>query len=94
MQRVTEERDALLARVSEMERAKQAVDVATEFGVHEWADELAKDEDTRAMRAHAQRIRDRLGRTSPGMDGGVRGMGVPPSPQGMDDMIRAGVRRQ
>src|SRR5262245_63328482 len=93
LQRVTEERDELAQRVSVLERTKQASEVAVEFGVPEWAEELAQDEDTRTMRAHAQRIRDRLGRTSPGMDGGVRGMGIPPAPQSMDDMIRAGVRR-
>lgn len=93
LQRVSEERDVAVARANSLERAKQATDVAAEFGVPDWADELAQDEDTRTMRTHAQRIRDRLGRTSPGMDGGVRGVGVPPAAQSMDDMIRRGFGR-
>lgn len=93
LERATEERDTLRSERDALLRAKQATEVAIEFGVPEWADELATNEDTRTMRAHAQRIRDRLGRTSPGMDGGVRGLGLPPSPQSMDDMIRQGARR-
>jgi hypothetical protein len=94
LERVTEERDALKAERDALLRKGQATEVAAEFGIAEWADELAGDEDTRTMRDHARKIRERLGRSAgPGMDGGVRGLGLPPQPQSMDDLIRQGVRR-
>jgi len=93
LQRATERAEAAEARANVLERQAEAVKIAAEFQVSDWSDELAGDPDTRTMRAHAQRIRDRLGRGSSGMDGGVRGSGVPPVAQSMDDMIRRGFGR-
>jgi len=92
LQRATERAEAAEARLASMERAALAQQVAREEGIPDWADELRGD-DARALRTHAQRIRERLGRVAPGMDGGARGLGVPPAPQSMDDLIRAGARR-
>ena len=96
LQRATERADAAEAKASALERQIAAQAIAAEFGVPQWADELRGDADTRSMRAHAQRIRERLGLSGtpgPGMDGGVRSLGAPPQPQSMDDLIRGGVRR-
>jgi hypothetical protein len=93
LERAVERANAAEARASALERQAEATKIAAEFQVSEWAEELAGDPDARAMRAHAQRIRDRLGLRSGGMDGGVRSTGVPPAPQSMDDMIRRGFGR-
>jgi hypothetical protein len=93
VQRLSERADEAERRANAAERRIQSVEVAAEFGISEWADELASDSDTRTMRAHAQRIRERLGRGTPGMDGGVRSYGQPPQARSMDDLIREGSRR-
>lgn len=92
IERATDRAEAAERRVSELERTTEAAKIAAEFQIPQWADELAADLDTRAMRAHAQKIRERLGGGS-GMDGGVRGLGVPPAATSMDDMIRKGFGR-
>ena len=93
LQKALDRATAAEARASALERQADAVKIAAEFSVPEWAEELGGDPDTRTMRAHAQRIRERLGRGSTGMDGGVRSTGVPPAAQSMDDMIRQGFGR-
>lgn len=92
LQRATERAEAAEAKAAGMERERQAQSIAIEEGIPEWWEEL-RGEDTRTLRAHAQRLRERLGRSSPGMDGGARGLGVPASAQSMDDLIRGGARR-
>ena len=93
LERAVERAEAAEARAATLERANQARDVAAEFGIPNWADELANDPDTRTMRAHAERIRQRINPGSPGMDGGVRGLGAPVQPSSMDDLIRGVGRR-
>ena len=94
LQRATERAEAAESRVAALERTNLAQQIAAEVGIPDWADKLDGD-DARSMRADAQRIRDRLhpGGVSPGMEGGVRGLGALPQPSSMDDLIRGGNRR-
>lgn len=95
LQRATERAEAAESKVAALERTNLAQQIAAEVGIPDWADKLDGD-DARSMRADAQRIRDRLpnsGSVSPGMEGGVRGLGALPQPSSMDDLIRGGTRR-
>lgn len=93
IERATERADAAEARASALERQIAAQQVATEFGIGQWVDELQGDKDVRTMREHARRIQERLRGQSPGMDGGVRSLGVPDQASAFEDQIRAAGRR-
>jgi hypothetical protein len=84
--------DAAEAKVAVMERDALARQVAAEAGIATLWHRLSGD-DVRALRADAGRLREELGLGSGSLDGGVRGVGVPPKPQTMDEIIRAGARR-
>lgn len=88
LERAVERAEAAEARAKALERANQAREVAAEFGIGQWVDELTNDDDARTMRAHAQRIQARLNPGSPGMDGGVRSLGVATQPGRFEDLIR------
>lgn len=89
LERATERAEAAEAKARTLERTIAAREIANEYGITEWLDELTGDADVRTMRAHAQRIRDRLNPGAPGMDGGVRSLGVT-QPARMDELIRRG----
>ena len=91
--REKERADAAEARVAKFERDTLAREIATEAGVPEWWDTLTGD-DARSLRASANKVRERLGAGRGSLDGGVRGLGGPPTPESMDDLIRAGARRR
>jgi DNA-binding transcriptional MerR regulator len=93
LERTVERAEAAEARASALERQIAAQQVATEFGIGQWVDELQSDKDVRAMREHARRIQERLRGQSPGMDGGVRSLGVPDQSNAFEDQIRAAGRR-
>lgn len=93
VQRAVERAEAAEAKAASLERANSAREVAAEFGIAQWVDELVNDPDVRTMRAHATKIRERLNPgASVGMEGGVRGLGAVPQPSSMDDLIRGGRR--
>lgn len=93
LERAVERANAAEARASALEREKHAATVASEFGIGPWVEELLGDPDTRSMREHARRIQERLRGQSPGMDGGVRSLGVPSASPTFEDQIRGAVRR-
>lgn len=94
LQRAIERAETAEAQASKLEREKQAANVAAEFGLEPgWVEELFKDPDTRSMREHARRLQERLRGRSPGMDGGVRSLGVPTTPNVFEDQIRSAGRR-
>lgn len=92
LQRATERAEAAEARVAALERQNLAQQIAAEAGIPEWADKLDGN-DARTMKADAIRIRERLNPGSPGMEGGVRSLGVQPQAGRMDDLIRGAGRR-
>ena len=91
--RETERANVAEAKLAELERRELARQIATEAGIPSWADELQGDS-PRELRAHATRIRERLGIGEGSLDGGARGLGGPAQPESMDDLIRAGARRR
>jgi hypothetical protein len=92
LQRMTERAESAERRVAEMERSELAKDIAREAGIPTLWHRLTGT-DARSLRADALRIREELQSIgalpeTPGMDGGVRSLGVPPQPGRFEDMIR------
>jgi flagellar biosynthesis GTPase FlhF len=94
LERATERAQRAEARIAEIEHESLAKQVANESGLPAGSWHRLSGSDLRALRADAARMREELGLTQPvGMDGGVRSLGAPPQPVGMDDLIRGSVRR-
>jgi hypothetical protein len=87
LQRATERAESAERRVASMEREMLARQVANEAGIPTLWHRLSGD-DTRALRADAQRLREEMGLTTGALEGGVRSDGVPAQPQSMDELIR------
>jgi hypothetical protein len=91
LQRQTERAELAERTVAQMQREMLARQVAGEAGIPQLWHRLSGD-DTRALRADAQRLREEMGLTSGALEGGVRG-DSPNAPVSMDELIRGGVRR-
>jgi hypothetical protein len=87
IERATERAETAERRVASMEREMLARQVANETGIPGLWHRLSGD-DTRALRADAQRLREEMGLTSGALEGGVRSDGVPAQPSSMDELIR------